>query len=115
MVMNLSKLSLYQLKAYRNWLEKEEAEFLRTEPESVIFNTKHSARKGWYSSEWDLTDGYINKYESREVYDEMELKANKFLDSQPVTITFIKEPESTISLLDQIKNSLNDFREGLSK
>jgi hypothetical protein len=81
-----SYMSLFQLRAYRAWLERDKAAFVAENPKSTKKNASRNAKTAWYKNELEQVDYWLYERAGEEARNEMELKAKKFLGPPPIKI-----------------------------
>ena len=85
-------LSLFQLRAYAAWLERELAEFKKANPKPKTKNDTYEAELDWYAKEFDLTAHWIKSKEGQKVREALDAKAQKFIYPGPVINAGKKKP-----------------------
>lgn len=85
-MVELAYLSLFQLRAYSAYLERELAEFRKANPKPKVKSIEYTAKLDWYTKEFEQTTRWINSKEADEVRKALDVKAQKFMYPRPVIV-----------------------------
>lgn len=83
-------MTLFQLRTYKAWLERDRDAFVVEYPKAKKDAT--NAKMGWYEKELNDVKYWTDVKETKAAREEMEAKAAKFLYPQPVSIIRVGKP-----------------------
>lgn len=103
-------MSLFELRAYKAWLERSRDAFAKAYPDLRSKNEEVSAKRVWYSEEIANVAIWIESAVRRKVAQELDVEARKFLNPQPVTmVTKVRKPDRFTNLKYKIQDFFYDI------